>query len=86
MLKAQKQSTTLVVLYKTKLSMIDIFNKEKTMATDKTHQLLSLLLLTKDDLEMRGGYLKHQMDNINKAISIVEDSIRYRRAFFTIEE
>ena len=56
------------------------------MAQDKTHQLLSLLLLTKDDLEMRGGYLKHQMDNINKAISIVEDSIRYKRAFFTVEE
>ena len=56
------------------------------MAQDKTQELLSLLLQTKDDLEMRGGYLKHQMDNINKAISIVEDSIRYRRAFFTIEE
>ena len=53
------------------------------MAQDKTHQLLSLLLLTKDDLEMRGGYLKHQMDNINKAISIVEDSIRYKEKIFS---
>ena len=56
------------------------------MAQDKAQELLSLLLQTKDDLEIRGDYLKHQMDNINKAISIVEDSIRYRRAFFTIEE
>jgi|TARA_R100000234_G_scaffold94378_2_gene62617 hypothetical protein len=56
------------------------------MAQDKTQDLLSLLLQTKDDLEMRGDCLEHQMDNINRAISIVEDSIRYRRAFFTIEE
>ena len=40
------------------------------MVTDKTQELLSLLLQTKDDLEMRGDYLEHQMDNINKAISI----------------
>ena len=55
------------------------------MAQDKTQELLSLLLQTKDDLEMRGNYLKHQITNINKAISIVENNIRYRRAFFTEE-
>ena len=49
------------------------------MVTDKTQELLTLLLQTKDDLEIRGNYLKHQMDNINKAISIVEE-------FFTEEQ
>ena len=57
------------------------------MAQDKTQQLLSHLLIIKENIE--GKYTiktDYQLKRINKAISIVEDSIRYRRAFFTIEE
>jgi len=57
------------------------------MAQDKAQQLLSHLLIIKENIE--GKYpikTDYQLKRINKAISIVEDSIRYRRAFFTVEE
>ena len=57
------------------------------MAQDKAQQLLSHLLILKENIE--GNYpikTDYQLKRINKAISIVEDSIRYRRAFFTVEE
>ena len=55
------------------------------MAQDKAQELLSYLLIIQKVLE---GDVKHKfnLERLNKAISIVEDSIRYRRAFFTIEE
>jgi hypothetical protein len=61
------------------------------MAQDKSRELLSLLLQTQNSLETNPQVPihiknKYNLDRINKAISIVEDSIRYRRAFFTIEE
>ena len=57
------------------------------MAQDKAQQLLSHLLILKENIE--GNYpikTDYQLKRINQAISIVEDSIRYRRAFFTVEE
>jgi hypothetical protein len=48
---------------------------------EKNRELLSLLLQLKDDQEHNGN----DVNLINKAISIVEDSIRYRQAFFTEE-
>ena len=61
------------------------------MAQDKSRELLSLLLQTQNSLETNPQVPvhiknKYNLDRINKAISIVEDSIRYKRAFFTIEE
>ena len=63
------------------------------MAQDKAQQLLSHLLVVKDSVESTNlGYnvqtkrTDYQLKRLNQAISIVEDSIRYRRAFFTIEE
>ena len=55
------------------------------MAQDKAQELLSHLLIIQEVLE---GNVKHKfsLKRLNQAISIVEDSIRYRRAFFTIEE
>ena len=57
------------------------------MAQDKAQQLLSHLLIIKENIE--GNYpikTDYQLKRINQAISIVEDSIRYRRAFFTVVE
>jgi|11BtaG_2_1085332.scaffolds.fasta_scaffold15120_3 hypothetical protein len=48
---------------------------------EKNRELLSLLLQLKDDQEHNGN----DVNLINKAIAIVEDTIRYRRAFFTEE-
>jgi len=48
---------------------------------EKNRELLSLLLQLKDDQEHNGN----DVNLINKAITIVEDTIRYRRAFFTEE-
>lgn len=48
---------------------------------EKNIELLSLLLQLKDDQEHNGN----DVNLINKAITIVEDTIRYRRAFFTEE-
>jgi hypothetical protein len=48
---------------------------------EKNRELLSLLLQVKDSQEHNGD----DINLINKAISIVEDTIRYRRAFFTEE-
>jgi len=61
------------------------------MAQDKSKELLSLLLQTQNSLETNPQVPvhiknKYNLDRINKAISIVEDSIRYKRAFFTVEE
>ena len=61
------------------------------MAQDKSRELLSLLLQTQNSLETNPQVPvhtknKYNLDRINKAISIVEDSIRYKRAFFTVEE
>ena len=57
------------------------------MAQDKAQQLLSHLLVIKESLErMCLNKTDYQLKRINKAISIVEDSIRYKRAFFTVEE
>ena len=63
------------------------------MAQDKAQQLLSHLLVIKDSVEntnlghdVQMKRTDYQLKRINKAISIVEDSIRYRRAFFTVEE
>ena len=61
------------------------------MAQDKSIELLSLLLQTQNSLETNPQVPvhiknKYNLDRINKAISIVEDSIRYKRAFFTVEE
>ena len=57
------------------------------MAQNKAQQLLSHLLVIKESLErMCSNKTDYQLKRINKAISIVEDSIRYKRAFFTVEE
>ena len=61
------------------------------MAQDKSRELLSLLLQTQNSLETNPQVPvhiknKYNLDRINKAISIVEDSLRYKRAFFTVEE
>ena len=61
------------------------------MAQDKSRELLSLLLQTQNSLETNPQVPvhiknKYNLDRINQAISIVEDSIRYKRAFFTVEE
>ena len=48
---------------------------------EKNRELLSLLLQLKDDQEHNGN----DVNLINKAITIVEDTIRYIRAFFTEE-
>ena len=48
---------------------------------EKNRELLSLLLQVKDSQERNS----HNLNLINKAIAIVEDTIRYRRAFFTEE-
>ena len=61
------------------------------MSQDKSRELLSLLLQTQNSLETNPQVPvhiknKYNLDRINKAISIVEDSIRYKRAFFTVEE
>lgn len=61
------------------------------MAQDKARELLSLLLQTQNSLETNPQVPvhiknKYNLARINKAIAIVEDSMRYRQAFFTVEE
>ena len=56
---------------------------------EKNRELLSLLLQVKDSQERNSrvltteGLYPYNLNLINKAIAIVEDTIRYRRAFFT---
>ncbi len=57
---------------------------------EKNRELLSLLLQTKNSLETNPQvpiHIKNKYDlkRINQAISIVEDTIRYKQAFFTEE-
>lgn len=57
----------------------------------KNRELLSLLLQVKDSQERNSrvltteGLYPYNLNLINKAIAIVEDTIRYRQAFFTEE-
>jgi|9_EtaG_2_1085328.scaffolds.fasta_scaffold95651_1 hypothetical protein len=57
----------------------------------KNRELLSLLLQVKDSQErnkkvlITEGMYPYNLNLINQAISIVEDTIRYRQAFFTEE-
>tara|TARA_B100000497_G_C7465304_1_gene287153 strand:+ start:410 stop:586 length:177 start_codon:yes stop_codon:yes gene_type:complete len=53
-------------------------------------ELLSLLLQTKNSMETNPQVPihiknKYNLERINKAISIVENTIRYKQAFFTEE-
>tara|TARA_R110002020_G_C15733642_1_gene724371 strand:+ start:189 stop:365 length:177 start_codon:yes stop_codon:yes gene_type:complete len=53
-------------------------------------ELLSLLLQTKNSMETNPQVPihiknKYNLERINKAIAIVEDTIRYKQAFFTEE-
>ena len=57
---------------------------------EKNRELLSLLLQTKNSLETNPQVpilVKNEfnLERINQAISIVENTIRYRQAFFTEE-
>ena len=57
---------------------------------EKTRELLSLLLQTKNSLETNPQVPihiknKYNLKRINQAIAIVEDTIRYKQAFFTEE-
>jgi len=57
----------------------------------KNRELLSLLLQVKDSQErnkkvlITEGMYPYNLNLINQAISIVENTIRYRQAFFTEE-
>jgi hypothetical protein len=58
---------------------------------EKNRELLSLLLQVKDSQErnkkvlITEGIYPYNLNLINQAISIVENTIRYRQAFFTEE-
>ena len=58
---------------------------------EKNRELLSLLLQVKDSQErnkkvlITEGMYPYNLNLINQAISIVENTIRYRQAFFTEE-
>ena len=57
---------------------------------EKNRELLSLLLQTKNSLETNQQVPihiknKYNLKRLNQAISIVEDTIRYKQAFFTEE-
>ncbi len=57
------------------------------MAQDKAQELLSHLLVLKESIEGKVSTPRgYDLVKINQAISIVEDSLRYKRAFFTVEE
>ena len=53
---------------------------------EKNRELLSHLLVLKESIEGKVSTPQgYDLNRINKAITIVEETIRYRRAFFTEE-
>ena len=53
---------------------------------EKNRELLSHLLVLKESIEGKVSTPQgYDLKRINKAISIVENTIRYRQAFFTEE-